>query len=421
MALFTVGLSHHSAPLAVRERLAFTDGELPDALLRLRARAGIGEVSVLSTCNRTEITAVTTDGEVTPILDWWRRERVADPANLQRHTYVHRELASVLHSLRVASGLDSMVLGEPQILGQMKRCYTLASESGTLGPVLTRLFQHSFAVAKLVRSQTQIGANPVSVAYAAVQLAQHIFADFRDQTALVIGAGETATLIGRHLRKRDIGRLVVANRSLDRAHRLAQDLGGLAVGLNDLAAYLPDADLVVSSTGGRGHLLDRALVQRAIQRRRRKPVLMIDLSVPRDIDPDIGGLEDVYLYGLDDLREVIADNLKVRAAAAEQAEVLVERHAEDFMRWLESRDAAGTIRQLRANARAHRDAALDKARRRLAAGTPAEEVLGFLADTLSNRLMHAPSQTLRKADAVEQALLLSAVRKLFELPEDPAA
>lgn len=419
MALVTFGLSHHTAPLSVRERLAFTESELPDALTRLRALPGISEAALLSTCNRTEITAVAAPEDEPRLLEWWRRERSADEASLRHSTYLHRDLASVLHSLRVASGLDSMVLGEPQILGQMKRSYAQALEAGAVGPVLTRLFQHSFAVAKLVRNQTQIGAHPVSVAYAAVQLAQHIFSDFRSQTALLIGAGETSTLLARHLRKRDIGRLIIANRSLEKAQKLALELGGFAIGLNDLAAHLADADLVVTSTGSRGHLLQRPLVEQAVgRRRRRKPVLMIDLAVPRDIDPTVGNLEDIYLYGLDDLHAVIADNLKAREAAATQAEVLIESYGQEFMRWLDSRDAAGAIQQLRARARDHRDEVLGKAQRRLAAGAPAEEVLGYLADTLSNRLMHAPSQALRSADTVEQSLLLSAVRKLFDLPED---
>lgn len=418
MALVTIGLSHHSAPIAARERLAFTDAELPDAVLRLHALPGISEAAVLSTCNRTEITVVTAMDNEASLLEWWERERAAIGDNLRNFIYSHRGPGVVLHALRVASGLDSMVVGEPQILGQVKRSYAQALQVGALGPVLTRLFQHSFAVAKLVRNQTQVGANPVSVAYAAVQLAQHIFADFHDQTALLIGAGETATLLGRHLRKRDIGRLVVVNRGMERAQKLARELGGLAVARSDLATHLPDADLVISSTGTREHVLDRPLVEAAIQRRRRKPVLMIDLAVPRDIDPEIGALEDVYLYGLDDLREVIADNLKARAAAAEQAEVLVENYANDFMRWLDSRDAAATIRLLRASARQQRDFALDKARRRLHAGTPAEEVLSYLADTLCNKLMHEPSNALRKADAVQQALLLSAVRRLYDLPDE---
>lgn len=419
MTLLSLGLSHHTAPLAVRERLAFTEEDLPDALARLNALPGVEEAAILSTCNRTEITAVTDFAERERLLEWWRRERGAEvDGDWSRRVYWHADVATVLHNLRVASGLDSMVLGEPQILGQMKHAYERAAEAGTLGSVLDRFYQHSFAVAKLVRSQTEIGVNPVSVAYAAVQLASRIFADFRHQTALLVGAGETSTLLARHLRKRDIGRLVIANRSIDKARRLAAELGGMAVPLNDLMVHLADADLVVTSTGGRDILLPRALVEQAASKRRRKPVLMVDLSVPRDIDPAVAEMEDVYLYGLDELGSVIESNRHAREEAARQGEAIVEAHAQEFMHWLESRDAATTIRQMRADARGHRDVALARARQRLEAGKPPDEVLTYLADTLSNRLMHAPSHALRHADSVEQALLLSAARKLFDLSED---
>jgi glutamyl-tRNA reductase len=284
--------------------------------------------------------------------------------------------------------------------------------------VLSRLFQHAFAVAKLVRSRTQVGAHPVSVAYAAVQLARHIFSDFAQQTALVIGAGEIAELLARHLRGQGVSRLLIANRSLDRAQRLARAVSGYAIPLQDLPSYLPDADLVVSSTGARGLVLERAAMERALARRRRKPVFMVDLAVPRDIDPKIAELEDVYLYTVDDLRKVVAENLKLRGAEARQAEALVEEYAAGFNRWLEARDAAPIIRALREQARGHRDEVLDKARRMLAAGRPVDEVLAFVGDTLSNKLVHAPSAVLRHADAVEQALLLNSARKLFDLPED---
>jgi glutamyl-tRNA reductase len=416
--LLTLGLSHHRAPLDVRERVAFAEAELPATLTRLRGLPGIHESAIVSTCNRTEIMTVAGEADEARLLDWWRRERQLPDGLLEKYLYSHRDHGSVLHNLRVASGLDSMIVGEPQILGQMKHSFAIAGAARTLGPVLSRMFQHAFAVAKLVRSHTQVGAHPVSVAYAAVQLARHIFADFSQQTALIIGAGEIAELLARHLRGKGVRRLLIANRSLDRAQRLAREVSGYAIPLEDLASYLPDADLLVSSTGARGLILERAAVERALARRRRKPVFMIDLAVPRDIDPKIAGLEDVYLYTIDDLRKVVADNLKLRGQEAQQAEALVEEYASSFNRWLEARDAAGTIRDLRQKAREHRDEVLDKARRLLASGKPPEEVLTFLADTLSNKLMHAPSAVLRDADAVEQALLLSSVRKLFELPEE---
>ena len=418
MAFITLGLSHHSAPVEARERLAFTDSELPAALARLRSLAGVEEAAILSTCNRTEILVVAQPDLSALVIEWWRRELDAPPGLIEQFVYTHRDQAAVLHSLRVASGLDSMVVGEPQILGQMKDSFAVATQSRALGPVLSRLFQHAFAVAKVVRNRTQVGAHPVSVAYAAVQMAKQIFADLGQQTALLIGAGETVQLIARHLRGQGIGRIVVANRSLERAERLARDVHGYAVALSDLNAYLGDADLVISSTAAREHVVELEAMKQAHRKRRRKPVFMIDLAVPRDLDPAIAELEDVYLYTLDDLRNVITSNLQARAQAAKQAEVLVETYSRDFTRWLESRDAGLVIRRLREKARSHRDEVMDKARRKLAAGASPEEVLGFVADTLSNKLLHAPSHRLRSADNVEQSMLVHAARKLFDLPED---
>lgn len=418
MALLTLGLSHHRAPVAAREQLAFTQTDVPAALARLRALPGVEEAAILSTCNRTEILAVTAPEVEPKLIEWWRRERSAPPGLIEPYLYVHRDLSSVTHSLRVASGLDSMVVGEPEILGQMKQAFSTAQEEKSLGPVLQRLFQHAFSVAKTVRSQTQIGAHPVSIAYAAVQTARRIFGDLSQQTALLLGAGEMTTLIARHLAGQGIGRIVVANRSLERAEKLAREIHGYAIGLDDLPNYLADADLIVSSTAARGYVLDREAMQRARGKRRRKPVFMIDLAVPRDIDPKVAELEDIYLYTVDDLRGVIEANLKLRQESAKQAESLVQEYALGFNRWLESRDAGTTIAQLRASARKNRDEVLEKARRRLANGEAPEEVLNFLADTLSNKLMHGPSAALRKASAVEQALLLNATRKLFDLGED---
>lgn len=420
MALVTLGLSHHHAPVEARERMAFTETDVPAALARLRALPGIAEAAILSTCNRTEIMAVTGPEDEPRLIEWWRRERQAREGEIEKFLYQHRDLGSVTHSLRVAAGLDSMVVGEPQILGQMKQSFAVAREVHSLGPVLSRLFQHAFSVAKLVRSQTDVGAHPVSVAYAALQMARRIFSDLQQQTAVLIGAGEMMTLMARHLQQNGIGRIVVANRSLERAEKLAREVHGYAISLNDLPGYLGDADLIVSSTAARGFVLDRPMLERAVKNRRRKPVFMIDLAVPRDIDPRIASMEDVYLYSIDDLRAVVTENLKLRSEAARQAESLVEMQAREFAQWLESRDAGATIQEIRARARASRDDVLDKARRKLASGDSVEDVLAFVADTLSNKILHAPSQALRRADAVEQALLLSAARKLFELPDDQA-
>ncbi|WP_293373146.1 glutamyl-tRNA reductase [Nevskia sp.] len=416
MALLTLGLSHHSAPVETRERLAFTASEIPDALVRLRALPGVSEAAILSTCNRTEIFAVAAPEDESRLLDWWQRERQAPAGTVEKHAYVLRDRGTVRHSLRVASGLDSMVLGEPQILGQMKTAFAQAQGVKSLGPVLYRLFQHSFSVAKLVRSETEIGAHPVSIAYAAVQMANHIFTDLRDQSVLLIGAGETIQLLARHLKTHGVGRIVVANRSLEKAQTLANSLGGYAIGLNEIATHLPESDVVISCTAARGFILGREPVAKAIGRRRRKPVLMIDLAIPRDLDPAISTLEDVYLYTLDDLKAVIAGNMKVRENAAKQAEALVEDQAVHFERWLDSRDAGVTIRRLRDQARISRDEVLEKAARKLSQGESPEAVMAFVADTLTNKLLHAPSKALRSADAVEQSQLMDAAERLFALP-----
>ncbi|MDB5969816.1 MAG: glutamyl-tRNA reductase [Hydrocarboniphaga sp.] len=420
MALITLGLSHHSAPVEARERLAFTEADLPAALARLRALPGVEEAAILSTCNRTEILAITAADDEGRLMEWWRRELNAPQDYIHQFVYTHRDQAAVLHSLRVASGLDSMIVGEPQILGQMKQSYATAQSQRVLGPVLSRLFQHAFQVAKLARSSTQIGAHPVSVAYAAVQMAKRIFSDFRETTALLIGAGETVQLLARHLRGQGVQKLIVANRSLEKAEKLAREVQGYAIPLTDLGSYLPDIDLLVSSTAARGHILDRSAMEAAMKKRRRKPVFMIDLAMPRDIDPRIGQLEDVYLYTLDDLRDVVQDNMKARTEAAKQAEVLIAEYALEFTHWLEGRDAGATIAQIRSAARTHRDDVLAKARRRLANGASAEDVIAFVADTLSNKLLHAPSSQLRAASSVEQAMLVTSARKLFDLPDEDA-
>ena len=415
MALMTLGLSHHAAPLDVRERLAFTDADLPDALARLRRLPGVSEAAIVSTCNRTEVVTVADPSVEAELIAWWGRERNAETELIRRYSFTHRDLESVIHKLRVAAGLDSMIVGEPQILGQMKQSYAVAQSEKSVGPVLSRLFQHSFAVAKLVRNQTDIGAHPVSVAYAAVTMAKRIFSDLSAQTALLIGAGEMVQLIARHLVGQGVGRIIVANRSLDRAEKLARELHGYAVPLSDLPAYVASADLVIASTGSRDPVLDIAVVKRAVSIRRHKPQFMIDLAVPRDIDPRVGSLEDVYLYTVDDLRTVISENLKFREQAAKQGEALVQQYALEFNRWLESRDVGDTIRRIRAKARLQRDEVLERARKRLANGEDPEAVMAFVADTLSNKLLHAPSAQMRKADAVEQAMLMSTAEKLFDL------
>jgi glutamyl-tRNA reductase len=308
-----------------------------------------------------------------------------------------------------------MVLGEPQILGQVKMAYQSANDASTAQKLLGRLFQHSFAVAKQVRTDTAIGHSPVSVAFAAVSLARQIFSDLSTQTALLIGAGETVELAARHLHQHGIGRMVVANRTVERAHQLAAQFDGYAIALTELPNHLPEADIVISSTASPLPVLGKGAVESALKKRRRKPIFMVDIAVPRDIEPEVGDLDDVYLYAVDDLEEVIQENLRSRQDAALQAEDIIELQTIEFMGWLRSLDAVGMIQSYRSQAERLRDEVLERAHRMLAGGKPPEEVLQYLAHTLTNKLLHAPSARIRQAGYEGEAQLLEAAHLLLQL------
>ncbi|MBE2293431.1 MAG: glutamyl-tRNA reductase, partial [Phycisphaerales bacterium] len=335
--------------------------------------------------------------------------------DLQPYLYRHTNQRAVRHILRVASGLDSLVLGEPQILGQVKAAYQAANSAGTLGTRLERLFQHTFAVAKQVRTDTRIGASPVSVAFAAVSLARQIFADPPRRTALLIGAGDTVELVARHLYESGIGRLIVANRTLERAHGLAASVGGYAIALDEIPTHLGEADIVIASTASPEPLLREALVRQCLKQRRHRPMFMVDLAVPRNIDPAVAELDDVYLYTVDDLKDIIQDNLRSRQAAAQQAEEIIDTQVEHFMAWLRSQDSASSILALRQQAENTRDEMLDRARRQLANGKDPATVLDILAHTLTNKLIHAPCAGLREAAAEGDITMLNLIRSLYRL------
>ena len=353
-------------------------------------------------------------------VDWFGRYHSLGRDEVGPYLYTHNGRSTVQHLLRVASGLDSMVLGGPQILGQVKDAYRRATQAGTIGRVLGRLFQHTFAVAKQVRTDTAIGASPVSVAFAAVRLAQQIFTDLGAQSALLIGAGETIELAGRHLRQQGIGRVIVANRTVENALRLAGELGGYAIGLPDLGRHLPEADIVVASTASPTAVLDRATVEQAVRARRRRPMLMIDLAVPRDIEPEVAELEDVYLYTVDDLEAVIEENRRSRQEAAAEAEDIIDTEVSHFMGWLHAQSAVPSICEYRTVAEGMRDEVLAKAQRMLARGAdPAQTVL-FLARTLTNKLAHGPCVQLRRAGFEGRQDLLDAGREILGLaPTEP--
>jgi glutamyl-tRNA reductase len=324
----------------------------------------------------------------------------------------------VRHLLRVAGGLDSMILGEPQILGQMKEAYQNASNAGTLDAALERLFQHTFSVAKQIRTDTAIGESPVSVAFAAVSLAKQIFSDFEQHTALLIGAGETIELTARHLHEQQLGRMIIANRTPERAHQLAAQFNGYGIGLEEIPAHLAEADIIISATGSDRAILNRGLVKPALRQRKHKPVFMVDIAVPRDIDPSVAKFEDVYLYTVDDLQEVIRENLRSREEAAHQAEEIIDVQVERFMAWLRAQDAVSSIRSFRDQAGLKRDEVLAKAQQMLSNGKDPAEVLHFLANTLTNKLTHAPCVQIRRAAEAGDTLMLEAALRLFNLSKD---
>jgi glutamyl-tRNA reductase len=414
MSLLVIGINHRTAPVEIREKVVFAGEELPDALRELTGIPGVREALIVSTCNRTELycLAEETEERIVPWLAGWHE---LAPHHLERGGVLYRlqGAEAIKHLFAVACGLDSMVLGEPQILGQLKDAYRAAADQKATGPYLNRLLQTTFSVAKRVRTHTRIGASAVSVASAAVSLARTVFERFQDHTALLVGAGETIALAARHLHANGLKRMIVVNRSVERAQELASEFNGFAIGLDALAQHLPEADIVISSTASPTPVISAEAVRAAIKARKRKPIFMVDIAVPRDIDPEVARLDDVYLFTIDDLQNVVNENLESRREAAREADALLATETARFEQQLKTLEAAPTIRHIREDAEAVREHTLEQARRMLAAGRDPQVVLEFLANTLTNRLMHAPSQRLRDAAERGDAPLLEAARMLF--------
>jgi glutamyl-tRNA reductase len=414
MTLITLGINHRTAPVELREQVAFGDSQLPAALRELAALPGVSEAAILSTCNRTEVYCASTANIARPVADWLSQFHHIDANSIKQHLYTYPDAEAVRHMLRVAGGLDSLILGEPQILGQVKQAYQQATEAGTLDQLLTHLFQHTFSVAKQIRTDTSIGESPVSVAFASVTLAKQIFSDFNQHTALLIGAGETIELTARHLREQGMGKMIIANRTLDHAHQLAARYGGYGIGLDEIPTHLAEADIVISSTASDKVILDYNIVKTALSKRKHRPVFMVDIAVPRDIDANVRKLDDVYLYTVDDLKEVIQENLESRQQAAEQAEEIIDIQVDRFMAWLRSQSAVTRILTLRSQAENERDKVLEQAKRQIAAGKTPEEVMQYVAHTLTNKLIHEPTQRLRKAGEDNREDLMDALMEIFK-------
>ncbi len=416
MTLLAVGINYNTAPVSIRERLAFPAESLESSLKTLRNSHKINEAAILSTCNRTEFYYQTDDNNSATLIEWLADTKAILPKEFTPYLYSYIDSQSIRHMFRVACGLDSMVLGEPQILGQMKTAYQAAYEAGTLGKHLGKLFHHTFSAAKKVRTDTAIGSSPVSVAFAAVQLAQQIFNSLSEQTALLIGAGETIELTARHLYQNNIGRIIIANRTYAKAHALASQFNGYAIDLSELPAHLAEADIIISSTASQLPILGKGRVESAIKKRKHKPMFMVDLAVPRDIEAEVSQLQDVYLYTVDDLQNTIDQNMDSRREAAEQAEEIIDAQVEYFLSWMRSQGAQSVIKDYRHQAELTRDQALKKAISQINNGRDAEEVLNFLAYTLTNKLIHTPSTQIRNAGENDRHDIVAAAREIFKLP-----
>jgi glutamyl-tRNA reductase len=397
MGLLALGINHKTASLELREKVAFDPETLAEALRAAAHEAALPEIAILSTCNRTEFYCSAPQAGAEAVLAWLGRHHQIALAELGQCIYHYEDVDAVRHMMRVAAGLDSMILGEPQILGQMKDAYASAAAAGTLGPELERLFQTTFSAAKQVRTDTSIGNNPVSVGYAAVALSKQIFSKLADTDALLVGAGEMIELVGRHLREQGVRRITVANRTLSRGLALAEQFGGRAISLEDLPEALVAADIVISSTASPLPIIGKGMVERALKRRRHKPIFMVDLAVPRDIEPEAAMLGDVYLYTIDDLQNVIDENLRSRQDAAREAEKIVEVRAAQFIDQRRELDAVATLTGFRQQLEQLREQEVQKALESLQAGGDAAQVLQRLSRNLVNKLAHEPTVQMKKA------------------------
>jgi len=413
--VLTFGLNHVSAPVSVRERVSLPMELLRPALEGLRTTFGgaVREAAILSTCNRTEIYCAADRSVIERVPAWLADFRQLDDSQLRPHLYKHTQNDAVRHAFRVASGLDSMVLGETQILGQMKTAVRAAEEAGSMGTLLHQLFQKTFSVAKEVRSQTAIGEDSVSMAAAAVRLAERVFGDLTEVKVLCVGAGEMMELCATHFAAQRPAGMVVANRTLDRAESLASRFSAGTMRLADLPDRLAEFDVVVSCTASSLPILGLGMVERATRARRRRPIVMVDLAVPRDIEPEVARLDDVYLYSVDDLGRLVQNATESRQAAVVQAEAIIETRVQNFMHWMDSRLVVPVIRDLHDAANSLREAELDRARKALARGESPDQVLEQLAHGLTQKYLHGPLAALNQSQGADRQQLLGWLPRLY--------
>ena len=413
MQLFAVGINHITAPLSMREQVAFHAQTLGEALRDLVNHRPVSEAAIISTCNRTEVYCNTPEPETT--VEWLADYHHLKAQHIQPYLYTLPQEKAVKHAFRVASGLDSMVLGEPQILGQIKQAVRTAEEAGTLGLLLHKLFQRSFSVAKEVRSYTDIGASSVSMAAAAVRLAERIFPTISGQHVMLIGAGEMVELCATHFASRAPRRITFANRTLERAAALAQRFSGEAITLNELPEQLALHDVVITSTASPLPILGKGMLERAIKMRKHRPMLLVDLAVPRDVEAEAGKLDDVFLYTVDDLAHLVQTGMNVRQGAVAQAEAIIETNVISFVHWLETRELVPTIRALRDHAERGRRRELQRALRLIERGADARQVVEFLSRALTNKFLHIPTHVLNHAHADDREQLVALINRLYQI------
>ncbi|QIR13719.1 glutamyl-tRNA reductase [Shewanella aestuarii] len=395
MSLVAIGINHKTATVDLREKVAFSPDRIHEAMKSLASRTRTGEAVIVSTCNRTELYC--NNAEQADIIEWLQDYHGLTHDELMPCIYAYEDQVAVKHLMRVSSGLDSLVLGEPQILGQVKQAFVKAKEAGTTAVTIDRLFQNTFSVAKKVRTETEIGAAAVSVAFAAVSMAKHIFSSLRSTKVLLIGAGETIELVAKHLKDNGVDSMVVANRTIERAQAMCEEFNATAITLSQIPDYLANADIVISSTASPLPILGKGMVEKALKQRRHQPMLLVDIAVPRDIEAEVGELDDAFLYTVDDLHSIIEQNMASRKEAAEQAELITEEHSHVFMEWVRSLESVDSIREYRSQSVAIKDELVERALNKLAQGSDCEQVLLELANRLTNRLIHAPTQALTAA------------------------
>ncbi|MDD8059933.1 MULTISPECIES: glutamyl-tRNA reductase [Shewanella] len=395
MSLVAIGINHKTATVDLREKVAFSPDRIHDAMKSLASRTRTGEAVIVSTCNRTELYC--NNAEKQDIIEWLEEYHQLNHDDLMPCIYAYEEQVAVKHLMRVASGLDSLVLGEPQILGQVKQAFVKAKEAGTTAATIDRLFQNTFSVAKKVRTDTEIGAAAVSVAFAAVSMAKHIFSTLSTTKVLLIGAGETIELVAKHLKDNGVATMVVANRTIERAQAMCEEFNATAITLQQIPDFLAKADIVISSTASPLPILGKGMVEKALKQRRHQPMLLVDIAVPRDIEAEVGELDDAFLYTVDDLHSIIEQNMASRKEAAEQAELITEDQSHLFMEWIRSLESVDSIREYRSQSLAIKDELVERALNKLSQGGDSEQVIIELANRLTNRLIHAPTQSLTSA------------------------